>query len=182
MMQLCLNMFLLAGYICLTLMVWKSNHQDNDMISYVSCFIFIVQQLHLIIRFDPLHNDKVQVEFRDHSQFQLIVFVCLIGTFLDVKSFLIPTVLIYSTVFWAVYCLTLKCDILWYEATFKYFSIILVISGILITLYPLLEIKEEPLIKFIENKVVGLMIFDKNFCQLYCNSLAKKLLHFPDES
>ena len=83
--------------------------------------------MHLVIRYDPVSGNEEYAEFSERLLFQFFLFVGLIGTFLEFKTYSIPVTIIYSGIFWTVYVLSPQCEILFFTALYK-FSIAVVLN------------------------------------------------------
>ena len=55
----------------------------------------------------------------------MLSYICMIGPF--IQNYIIPVALFYSLTFWGVYVNDPVCDLLFYEAMFKFINYVLLI-------------------------------------------------------
>ena len=86
------------------------NHKINskvsvktEMITLLACLIFGLHQMQAYVKIDPLTNVQKQALFRCESLLQLHSFIVTIGTFLPIKYYLPPVLIIYTGVYGLTY-------------------------------------------------------------------------------
>jgi hypothetical protein len=91
------------------------------MIQAICYKIFMVQQLQLVIRYDPISNKKGMGPYRAESAFQLYTFVCLvIGPSTPFKLYITPVIIVYAFSFWTTHLNATDCDLLMYELILQF--------------------------------------------------------------
>ena len=116
-----ISAFILLAYLAITLIVTLCKDQKG-LIQTTCYFIFMVQQIHLLIRYE-LHETG---EIWSASVIQVLSFVCILCPFIPFRYFIGPVSFIFSFVFWVAYAKAIKCDLT--GAIFKYlYSIMLIV-------------------------------------------------------
>ena len=124
-------------------------------------------------------------EYRVASIIQVLSFTMLIGPFLTFEKVVIPvTTTIYSAAFWLVYYTAPECDILLYEAAFKFICYILLIFSVAyvskVCMWTAFNNGNDLLNLIKDSHSDGLIIIEKNDKIKYCNPGAKKMLGLPE--
>jgi len=109
--QLMVKLSLLISLMALTSIVVLYKDQ-KALVTSVSIFVFALQQFSLTV------CDKRESDFRALSTLYFTSFVCLIGTFLPYRFWIIPVSLFYSLVYWIAYS---RCDM----EPLQYFTVLI---------------------------------------------------------
>jgi hypothetical protein len=88
----------------------------TDNITFVSMVIFAMHQNQAFMKIDPFADVSRQPVFRAESLLCLYTFIVTIGTFLPIKYYLPPTLMIYAGTHWLTYHFDEKRDLCAYES------------------------------------------------------------------
>ena len=73
------------------------------MVTLLACLIFVLHQMQAFVRIEPFASVQKQALFRCESLLQLYSFIVTIGTFLPIKYYLPPVLVIYTGVYGLTY-------------------------------------------------------------------------------
>ena len=182
-----LSIFILVGYALLLLLAQYVEH--GCMIQAICCMIFMVQQLQLVTRYDPISNKKGMGPYRAESAFQLYTFVCLvIGPSTPFKLYITPVITVYAFSYWTTHLNATDSDLLLYEIILQFLQSSLFavfvgyVSQFLTVRAYLQKSKPETVAAVLQQQLGGVIILKEGVNEItYVNDYAKSLLMVPKE-
>jgi len=88
----------------------------TDNITFISIVIFVMHLYQSFMKIDPFADISRQPVFRAETLLILSTFIVTIGTFLPLKYYLPPTLMLYAGVHWLIYHFAEKRDLCAVEA------------------------------------------------------------------
>jgi len=88
----------------------------TDNITFISIVIFVMHLYQSVMKIDPFADISRQPVFRAETLLILSTFIVTIGTFLPLKYYLPPTLMLYAVTHWLIYHFAEKNDLCAFEA------------------------------------------------------------------